>query len=52
VRVSEASLRRMGVEPIEAKLIEKHLEIQALWEKQDLLRHDCEVLARVLVDLL
>lgn len=44
-------VRKLGVKPIAAKLLEKAPEKKELWQKKYLLRHDSEKLAKALIEL-
>jgi len=48
---ADDDLRQLGPEIVEADLVEDMDEHRVLWEKQDLLRHDPEKLARIIVEL-
>ena len=47
----EDEARNLGPELIECDLVEDLTDERVLWEKQDLLRHDPEKLARIIVEL-
>jgi len=49
--VADDALRDLGPEVIEADLVEDLKDQRVLWEKQDLLRHDPEKLAHVVMEL-
>ena len=44
-------LRALGPQIIEADLVEDLTQERVLWEKQDLLRHDPDKLARIIMEL-
>ncbi len=48
---ADDDLRGLGPQVVEADLVEDITSERALWEKQDLLRHDPEKLARIVMDL-
>ena len=49
--VADDELRSLGPQVVEADLVEDMNERRVLWEKQDLLRHDPEKLAHVIMEL-
>lgn len=49
--VPDNDIRRLGPQIIEHDLVEEIDGSRVLWEKQDLLRHDPEKLARIIVEL-
>lgn len=46
-----AEIKKLKVTPVLANLIEKTSEKRILWEKNDLLRHDSERLAKIIMEL-
>ena len=49
--ISDPGLRELGIDVVEADLFEGVDHSRVLWEKQDLLRHDPEKLARVIMNV-
>ena len=48
---ADAAVHEMGIRVIDADLVERMDQQRVLWEKQDLLRHDPEKLAQLIIDV-